>query len=187
MSNSQAWRTTAWSAGWIAFMAAIAWGIRWEPRLAYSLEKTSFYLETPVERQDGTMEPPVINCAVTGRATNLSRGTLWADQVLPAEWDPPIDEEQSFLNPNFTPVTPRTSLPRQGFRHVPGGAAKVRFRFRTFLVRPNPWKDWLSAHLPPLCPLWLEQLSTSRQTRLIHSDWFEADVPDPQSLAETEN
>jgi hypothetical protein len=187
MRNSQALRATAWSAVLILVMAAVAWGLRWEPRLSYRLEKISFYLETPVQREDGTLEPPVINCAVTGRATNVGRGTLWADQSLPAEWDPPIEEEHGTLDPNFTTIAPEAHLPRMGFRHVPGGTAKVRFRFRTFLVRPNPWKDWLYEHVPPASPVWLNQLATSRQTRLVHSDWFEADVPDPKSLVGTAN
>jgi hypothetical protein len=188
MEGGRACRAMAPSAGLILGLAAIAWAMRWNPQLNYALEKTSFYLETPVQRQDGTFEAPVINCAVTGRVTNAGRSALWAEEVLPAEWSPAMEEDPGQLSATatFTLVQPRGSLKRLGFRHVPADSNRVRFRFRTFLIRPNPWKDWLASRLPsPGSPPWLVQFANDRQTLLTHSDWFEAEVPDLKALRAT--
>jgi len=187
MSESRhPWRAAAWSTGVIAAMAALAWGTRWNPQLTYVLLETSFYLETPVERADGSFEPPVINCAVTGTVTNAGSGMVWADQSLAAEWDPPAPEE-TYLDANLHELPVRQSVHRLGFRHVPPDTTKVRYRFRTFVMRPNRWKDWLAEHLPyPGTPSWLESFSSARESRVIESPWYEAEVPSAANLRPNE-
>jgi len=176
------WRAAAGSTLLIVAMAVLAFGIRWDPKLEFTLERVSFYLETPAEMADGTFEPPIINCAVRATVTNAGRAVLVVAH-MPTDWDPPIADGfdgRMCAIPQTSPPGARNST--MGFRHVPENAARVRFRFPVTAYRPSRWKDWLGSHLTIPAPLWLDTFLSNRESRTIYSPWFEAKVPPVEEL-----
>ena len=112
------WQAVAWSAALIVGLAWSAWTSRWEPALAFELEKMEFFL-VPGNAAD----PPEVICSAevrvinSGSAVFLPRGSGWLP-VPPVRPSLGLDHHRLlFLSVKVASTKPRS--PRERFSTAP--------------------------------------------------------------------
>jgi len=167
-------QAAAWSVALIVGLAWAAWTSRWQPSLAFELEKMEFSLAP-----GNAADPPEVICSAEVRVIN-SGSAVFMPRAF-AAWSPVSTEPHDTYRVLSSPL-----LNVNDTWHGPASVDQVKVQFDVQVMNPTPVRDritdWLCQKFPitfrfPTKSRWLDVILYGKETRTFSSPWYEAKVP----------